>query len=282
VKRLVAFAVLLAAVAAAPAEALDPNALMQDALAAYSAAQQEPVRDRRTAAFARAEQLFAALAREVPASAALQTNIGNAALQANHPGVAILSYKRALLLDPTHTRAERNLQHARTLLPSWVPRPAPVGAADSLFFWHSRLSRRARSVGAALAFALAGAAFGAGRYWDRRGLRGCAILLGLVWLGFTASLAVEGSNADGPEAVLLAEEAIARVSDSAFAPSALTEPLPAGTELQILDERGGWTQARLANGRDVWLRSSGVVRVALAESELPATGGDPPEPRPEP
>lgn len=261
--RIVALAALLSAIVATSVDALDPKNLAQEALAAYSAAQQEPLRDRRSAAFARAEQLFAALALEAPDSADLQTNIGNAALQAQHLGVAVLSYKRALLLDPTHAQAEHNLQHARTLLPSWVPRPAPTAAADSLFFWHTRFSRPARSVGAAVAFALAGAALGAGLFWDRRGFRGSAIVLGSVWLAFTASLAVEARNTADAEAVLLADEAVARASDSAFAPSALAEPLPAGTELQVLDERGSWVQARLANGRDVWLRSSGVARVAL-------------------
>jgi tetratricopeptide (TPR) repeat protein len=253
---------LLFAFAAAPAGALEPAALAQEALTAYSTAQAEPVRDRRTAAFAQAEQIFAALALELPDSAAVQVNLGNAALQAQHLGVAVLSYKRALRVDPNHPQAERNLQHARELLPAWVPRPAPVGAADSLFFWHSRLSRTVRATAAAFAFALAGASLGAGLYRQRRGLRGAAAVFGLVWLGFSASLAVESRSADGADAVLLAEEAVARVSDSAFAASALAEPLPAGTELQVLAERGSWLQARLANGRTVWLRTSGVARVA--------------------
>lgn len=263
-KRFAVLAAIAVGLAVAPAAALEGADLAEEALAAYAAAQEEPARDRRAAAFGRAEQLFAALAREVPNSAALQTNLGNAALQAHHPGVAVLSYKRALLLDPSRTQAERNLQHARSLLPGWVPRPAPVGAADSLFFWHTRLSRATRALAAAAAFALAGAAFGAAAFWNRRGLRAFAFVLGGVWLAFTASLGVEGRNTAGAAAVLLAEEAVARTSDSAFAPSALAEPLPAGTELRVLEERGSWLQARLANGRDVWLRSSGVARVAPA------------------
>jgi len=274
VKRFAALVAISAAIAAAPADARENTQLVEEALAAYSAAQEEPVRDRRTAAFARAEQLFAALALEVPESAALQTNIGNAALQAHHPGVAVLSYKRALRLDPSNAQAERNLQHARSLLPSWVPRPAPVGATDSLFFWHTRLSRTARTLAAAVLFALAGAVFGASAFWNRRELRVFAFALGVVWLAFTASLAIEDRNAGGAEAVLLADEAIARTSDSAFAPSALAEPLPAGTELQVLDARGSWLQARLANGRDVWLRRSGVARVAPTPAGSAETGGE--------
>jgi hypothetical protein len=259
------------------ARAIDRTALAEEALLTYSAAQDDPQRDRRTAAFARAEQLFAALALEVPDSAALQTNLGNAALQAQHLGVAVLSYKRALRLDATHAKAERNLQHARRLLPSWVPRPAPTGATDSLFFWHTRLARSTRASAAALSFALAGATLGAGLFSRQRGIRNVALVPGALCLALATSLAVEGRGDVGAEAVLLADESIARASDSAFAPGALAEPLPGGTELRVIEERGSWVKARLANGRDVWLRASGVAMVAVSAPEPQSMGAAAPD-----
>ena len=88
-------------------------------------------------------------------SADLYANWGTSALQAEHLGVAVLAFRQALRLDPDHARALQNLNHARTLLPSWVPHPSHAGLWDSFFFWHRSLSVVEREVIAALAFLLA-------------------------------------------------------------------------------------------------------------------------------
>jgi hypothetical protein len=62
--------------------------------------------------------------------------------------------------------------------------------------------------------------------------------------------------------VLTSDETPARVSDSALAPLAFPEPLPAGVEVERLEVRGDFARIRLANGRDVWVRSSSVTPVA--------------------
>ena len=259
-------ALLLAALAPAGAPAAEPTptdvrSRLERALADYDLAQGEAEHDARIAAFRRAERGFAALIGEGLATAALYTNLGNAALQAGDPGQAVLAYRRALALDPDAQAARQNLGHLRSRLPDWVPRPSERGRASALFV-DRRIPASLRSVLAAGCFALA--ALG-GVVASRRGGgigRAVAIGSGLAWLGLVASVAFEEAGGNGEAAVLVAEETPARASDSALAPLAFPEPLPPGVEVERLEVRGDFARVRLANDRDVWVRHSSVALVA--------------------
>jgi tetratricopeptide (TPR) repeat protein len=254
---LASFAVV--ASSASPARAAEPDARarLERALSDYEAAQAEADRDARIAGFQRAEQAFAALIEEGARSPALYTNLGNAALQAGRVGRAVLAYRRALSLDPTVATARQNLAHVRAQLPGWVPRPGSA-ESDGALYAYRRISARTRSLAAAGCFAAAALAlFVAGR--RREGAwRGLALVLGLGWVALVASVVVDGGGADGQAGVLTADETPARSSDSALAALAFPEPLPQGVEVEQLEVRGDFARVRLANGRDVWVRSSSV------------------------
>ena len=53
-----------------------------------------------------------------------------------------------------------------------------------------------------------------------------------------------------------------RVADSINAPRRFTDALPGGTEIRILENRGGWFQIELHNGRNAWVTASSVARIA--------------------
>jgi hypothetical protein len=91
--------------------------------------------------------------------------------------------------------------------------------------------------------------------------RALAILAGLLWLVAVGSTFYDRSTARPPLAVVTADEVAARSADSSLAPLALPDPLPAGVEVRRLEVRGDWTRVRLANGRDVWIRSGSVTPV---------------------
>ena len=54
---------------------------------------------------------------------------------------------------------------------------------------------------------------------------------------------------------------MARVADSALAPSPFAAPLPAGTELRVIERRPPWVRVRLANGSDAWLNETAITPV---------------------
>ena len=77
------------------------------------------------------------------------------------------------------------------------------------------------------------------------------------------SLTLDPARAARHEAVVVVDEALARAADSINAPRRFAEPLPAGSEVQILEDRGGWLQIELYNGRNAWLTASALERIAL-------------------
>jgi tetratricopeptide (TPR) repeat protein len=263
---LAALAVWLAAAApaagATAGESAPDASLIEAAVESYGRALDTAERDARLAEFRRAERLFARAAETAPGNAALYTNLGNAALQAEHLGTAVLAYRRALAIDPDHPRALQNLEHARSLLPEWVPKPTHHGLIDTFFAWHQTLARSDRVLAAAAAFALAALLVAGAIRFRQPTLRTAAIVPALVWLALLASLIAESSSGAADAAVVTADEVVARAADSALAPSALPAPLPGGTEVRVLETRSPWLRVRLANGRDAWVAESAVTPVS--------------------
>lgn len=254
-------ALVLALALATLALAERGRADVSDAVAAYVAALETRERGARLAGFREAERLFEAALAGGARNAELYTNLGNAALQGERLGRAVLAYRRALRLDPDYPRALQNLEHARGLLPDWVPRQEPVGLAGSLFVWHRTLSRQERALAASLCFLAAAGLVACGIRFRQSAFRNAAWLPGLLWLAFVASLLIESRELAAGDAVVVAEEALLRVADSSLAPAALPRPLPAGTELRVLEARAPWLRVRLANGRDAWVADDAVARV---------------------
>ncbi len=244
------------------AVALDREARLAEASEAYSTALAEPDRAARLAGFARAQRAFASLVEDGVETAPLYVDLGNAALQAQDRGTAVLAYHRALRLDPDDRTARQNLEYVRGRLPGWVPRPDDAEGFRG-FFDDRLLPRAWRARGAALAFALAAIAV-VFSVRERPGAwRGLAIFGFVVWAVLLAST-FAGGDSTRSLAVLVAAETEARSADSALAPRALPDPLPAGVEVDLLEEREGWARIRLANGRDVWVRRTSVARVDAA------------------
>lgn len=238
--------------------AASPEETLQQALTAYTQAQDTADRDQRLAGFQRAERLFQRLVGEVDGNAELYANLGTSALQAEHLGAAVLAFRRALQFDPSHPRALQNLQHARTLLPAWVPRPTQEGVLDTFFFWHHALSAQERRAIAALAFLLAALGVAATIRWKSTLARNLSVFPVLVWLGVVVSLLIQSDAAAMRQGVVVAEEVIARAADSSNSPSRFAQALPGGTEVEILERRQRWVKIGLSNGRNAWVRDSAL------------------------
>ena len=229
------------------------------AAAKYREAQATEDRDTRLARFASAQRLYWQLTQSDSPSAGLWTNAGNAALQAEDLGNAILAYRRALALDPDHRQASQNIEHARSLLPAWVARPSRGSALDAFFFWHKSFSRAERTTYAALGFALAVLLLAASIRWRRSALRNLALLPALGWAALMISVFID--QGEDAAAVITNEEVVVRSSDSANAASRFSNPLPGGAEVSILQARETWTQIQLADGRDGWVPASSLTRI---------------------
>ena len=268
---LLALAVLMVLVPDARAADAEREHMLERALDAYKEALDTPSGDLRRERFRSAERLFAGVARTGVENPDLYTNLGNAALQGERLGAAILAYRRALWLDPDHARARQNLAHARTLLPQWVPRPRAGSLLDTFFFWHRTQSRAERSMLAALLFFAAALLLAASILRRSAPLRNLAMLPALGWCAVVASLLLDPASSATREAVVTSPEVVARAADSVHSPRRFSQPLPAGTELRVLEERDGWIRVGLANGREGWISSSSVGKVR-SEPSSPGRG----------
>ncbi len=227
---------------------------------AYQAALTEDDRARRTRLFADAEQFFRTAAAKQPDSPNLLTDWGNAAMGGQDLGRAVLAYRRALAIDPTHERAQKNLAWLRDRSPVWLPRPAEGGALDSLFFWHHNLSVAQRHLIGATAFALGLLLLAPWSERRTRLLRRLAIPFLIVWVATTGSAVLATCSAS--DAVVLIDGTLLRSADSLGAPPTLGNPLPAGAELSILETRDAWTRVALSDGTRGWIASSTIEAVA--------------------
>jgi hypothetical protein len=211
----------------------------------------------RKAAFARAAIALGDAARGLPDRPELLTDWGNAALGAGDVATATLAYRRALGLDGGNPRARHNLAWLRSRQ-SDAFRPAASGATDALLFFHSWPRARKLIVGAAaFAIAILLVVPWAGRW--RRGLTGLAVLPFVVWLAMIASVVLEADHGD--DGVVM-DDVVMRAADSAGAPAALSQPLPRGVEVTVLERRDAWTRIRIANGTSGWVPGGAVERVA--------------------
>ena len=254
------FCLLIPALAQSKDGGLDRAERLGLAIVDYTEALSERDRDARLAGFARAERGFSAVAEDGVDSVSLWTNVGNAAFQAGHRGRAALAYHRALRLDPDATTARQNLEAIRSNLPSWVPRPSATDGLPATFD-PARIPRPTRILISSVAF-LAMALFVAVAVRRGQGAwRGLALLAGGAWVVTSLTLFAPTNGDESVRAVITAEETLARSADSSLAPLALPEPLPAGTEVTRLEDRSDWTRVRLANRRDVWVRSASVTSV---------------------
>jgi tetratricopeptide (TPR) repeat protein len=264
----------LVALAVAPtfAQSTTPSDTLQEAIAEYRSALECTDRDERLQRFSRSEVLFAQVlyggsdsgqdSQTGRYNAELFTNMGNAALGAERLGPAVIAFRQALALDPDHSRAQQNLEYARSLLPQWVPRPESTGLLDTFFSFATRLSRAERQLLAA-AFFLGGAILlGVGIRWRRPVVRNLAFLPLAIWLCLLVALAIEARRGNGREAVVTVDEVVARSADSANSPARFRQPLPGGTEVQIAERREDWWRVRLADGRDAWLPKSSLTLIA--------------------
>lgn len=235
----------------------------ESARALYQAALSENDRVSRTRLFGEAEQQLRTLAAQSDASPELLADWGNAALGAQNLGYAVLAYRRALLVDPTHERSLKNLGWVRDRAPTWVPRPDASSALDSLFFWHNQLSIAQRLL-------IGAAAFGLGMLllapWPVRyapAMKRAAIPLLLLWVAATGSalLADDGTGA----AVVVGDSTVLRSADSLGAPATLANPLPAGTELNVIEARDAWAKVALFDGTQGWVATGALERVVAAD-----------------
>jgi tetratricopeptide (TPR) repeat protein len=246
------------------AQAVSPDKAIAQGIEEYTAALEIEDRNRRLAQFSRAEQLFQQAVEAQHRdngrpSTELLVNLGNAALQANHVGQAIVAFRRALLQAPSHPQAAQNLRYARSTLPDTFRVDESTQLIDTLFFWRSLYSRPQLLTISAICFLCGALLFAASIAWKNLILRNVALLPWLLWAALTFSLWQQGAHhAEG--GVITASNTILYSADSENSAPRLSDPLPDGTEVDVLEQRGRWTEVQVG-GRTGWVHTADFTPV---------------------
>ena len=200
--------------------------------------------------FGEAKQAYEKLAGRGEWSANLFYNLGNAAFRSSAPGKAVLNYERALALDGSHAEARANLKWLREQTGAkmaplrWWEYGYPIVPGDVF------------AVTAALAF------------WG-----GVFVLVGrrsFGWAAFAfllaayAGLGVWRADLEAATAIITGKETSAKLAPADRA--GLGEPLPEGSRVRVLSERGEWIYCALPGGGRGWIAEQALEKVRLKKS----------------
>ncbi len=192
----------------------------------------------------------------------LEYNLGNTYLQLSDVGRAILHYRRAQRLIPRDPLLAENLAVARTRSLLNIP-PARSGAVyRSLFFWHYQTSPSGRYVVALIAYFLFWILLALRALFPRTGLLMAAILAATVCLASGGSLAIQRwQDRTAPDAVVIANDVPVYKGPATTYQKQFEQPLQAGVELRVREERGDWRRIELSDGSTGWVPRSAIELV---------------------
>jgi hypothetical protein len=181
-------------------------------------------------------------------------NIGNIHFLLDDIGRAILNYRQAEHYIPNDPNLAKNLAYARSMRHDKLEGKDKEKILQTLFFFHYDLGTKARLILFAIFYI---------SFWIFTGLKifshrpftswGLGVTL-LFTMLFGSSLFMESHLATMNHiGVIIAPEVIGRQGDAESYQPSFEEPLHAGTEFTLLEDRGAWWQIELPDGRSSWI-----------------------------
>jgi hypothetical protein len=196
-------------------------------------------------------------------NAGLYYNLANAYLLKGDIGRAILNYRRAATLDSSDVNIQKNLAFARSRRVDTVEVGAERRVLETLFFWHYDFALRTKFLLACLFFAATCMGLIA-TIWLGRGplVSTVTVLAGVLLVCFFTSVIVETSHrANTRYGVITVPEVIARQGDGPNYPPSFKDPLHAGTEFKLIEQRPGWMHIVLSNRAEAWIPDAAADQV---------------------
>jgi tetratricopeptide (TPR) repeat protein len=189
----------------------------------------------------------------------LYYNLGNTYFKMHDLGRAILNYRYAEVLMPDDPNLRQNLEYARSKCLDRIPEKQEKKVLQTLFFWHYDFSTRTRTILFGIFFFVFWILVSARLFIKKLTLNWPLISSGGLALILVGSLTLEIWNQSrNISGVILASEVTARKGDSETYQSSFNEPLHAGTEFDLLENRGEWYHVELSDGRSCWVPAKTV------------------------
>ncbi len=205
--------------------------------------------------FASAIEQYEALTTEGQ-SVALYYNLGNAYFKTNQVAKAILNYERALKLDPADTDIQYNLKLSNDRIKDNIERLPELNISR---WWNTFTLSYSVDTWAWFAIgtmAIAAILFMIFLLSQIRGLRIFAFYTALLLLLFAGFGYYQASQAQtmieaNTEAIVLSPRVDVKGAPSNSGINVFV--IHAGTKVQVMDERDGWVNIRIASGNEGWI-----------------------------
>jgi tetratricopeptide (TPR) repeat protein len=210
--------------------------------------------------FQQAVTLYLRLIDQNVKNGAVYYNLGNAWARADQPDKAVAAYYLAKRYSPNDPHLEANL---RTLL---INNGGTISSAGSLissiFFWQDSVGCQTKlwtsTVLAVLTFFCGTARL----FWKNRMVTNSFFCLLFFTLTAVASAGYDWYRYEYLDQMIVAVNgAVPRKGNSEQYEPAFVSPIPFGTPVIFLDERGDWCCLRFPNGQEGWLPLSQTLRL---------------------
>lgn len=192
----------------------------------------------------------------------LYYNIGNIYFRTKDIGRAILNYRKAAQYIGNDINLQKNLEFARNTRKDQIEEKQETKVLKTVFFWHYDLSAKTRLTLFTISFGLLWL-FAAARLFTKKPFFKWAISITVALsIFFTGSLVIEYiTRQQSVPGVIISQEVIARKGNSASYIKSFREPLHAGTEFTILENRRNWFRVELPDARTCWVPAADVELV---------------------
>ncbi|MBW1901536.1 MAG: hypothetical protein JRJ20_07860 [Deltaproteobacteria bacterium] len=192
----------------------------------------------------------------------LYYNLGNVYFRMKDIGRAIANYRRAEQYMPNDPNLKQNLEYAREKRLDEIEEKQETKVLKTLFFWHYDLPTKARVIIFTVCFMLLWIFAGVRIFTEKTFVGWCITLAVILSLLLAGSLVTEEvSLRKSRPGVIISAEVVARKGNSDTYEPSFKEPLHAGTEFTLMEDRENWYHVELADSRTCWMTSKDVELV---------------------
>jgi tetratricopeptide (TPR) repeat protein len=193
-------------------------------------------------------------------------NIGNIYFKMGDIGRAILNYKRASQFIPNDPNLIQNFKSAKARRADRIEEPQKERVLKTLFFWHYDLSTAPRVFIFIFFFVTLWVVAIIRLFVSRQYLSWLIIVASIISILFFSSLSADFLYQQKyRQGVIISPEVIARKGNSVAYEQSFTEPLHAGTEFILIEEReNSWYHIELTDSRRCWIPAEDAEFVILS------------------
>lgn len=194
-------------------------------------------------------------------------NIGNVYFKMGDIGRAILNYKRAGHFIPNDPNLIQNYRSAKARRMDRIEEPQQKRVLKTLFFWHYDFSTATRVVVFTVFFVFLWLAAILKLFISRQYLTWLIVFALIVSILFSGSLLTDFLYQQKyRQGVIISPEVIARKGNSTAYEQSFKEPLHAGTEFILIEEReNNWYYIELTDSRRCWIPAEDAEFVILSQ-----------------